>query len=618
MLPVLPALLLLGASNCSKGPVCDGSSPCPPDAEFCVDGFCSPLPAEGEGEPSTIDLDGDGLSNADEGRLGTRFDNDDSDGDGQGDGEEVGSGNPPLDADNDGLIDALESSLDIDGDGDDDEHNACAPDPRSQACCDLDVFGADIDGDCDPDLAVGSPGVANDGPSEAPDAAIVQFFSDGDEGGLRFPSQLLALQLPEHADEPESAFGAALALDPVRRGGFGRRGIFAVDLKTPTSDVPGLYWLSPTVVDQAGCPAPGSNPSESCAASASLAAAPSSVAAVALLNEETFIAVGIPGDGGGLGQLVFFRVVGTLLQAAGELRGVDLPATSGTDFGATMARIGDLNGDGTPEIAVSAGTLSGSNGLLGVLLLDPLGCPGAPGCAPDVRGAALFGSLVPPPGAPSGFGQAIANAGDIDNDGADDIAIGADDAVFLALSGRNLAARSPTNQFSDYVELLPPDGFDAGARFGSAIAGIGDVDGDSFGDLLVGAPFHRAGGGILPECAELPGAPPGYAGDCAGAVVLIQGVALADAASAPSGGVVQTGCFRPGLIGDVYGTSLRALRGRPGRADIAVGAPSLPAREGSVEIVKLGGVNCSLVPLGARLQGETPLSGDRFGAALGQ
>ncbi|MSP73860.1 MAG: hypothetical protein EXR76_17145 [Myxococcales bacterium] len=87
----------------------------------CGDGVCVGRTCHGGRE----DTDGDGLSNADERRLGTNALSRDTDADGARDDAELGpDSEAPADTDADGLIDALESNhLDSDGDGTDDAHD---------------------------------------------------------------------------------------------------------------------------------------------------------------------------------------------------------------------------------------------------------------------------------------------------------------------------------------------------------------------------------------------------------------------------------------------------------------------------------------------------------------
>ncbi|MDQ7075705.1 MAG: hypothetical protein Q9O24_11270 [Gammaproteobacteria bacterium] len=90
---------------------------------------------------AACDVDGDGLTNAQEALAGTNPNLADSDGDGINDGVEVGA-NPasPIDTDNDGIIDALESNItDSDNDGvvdqlDKNNNNACLPSNLVSAC----------------------------------------------------------------------------------------------------------------------------------------------------------------------------------------------------------------------------------------------------------------------------------------------------------------------------------------------------------------------------------------------------------------------------------------------------------------------------------------------------
>ncbi len=93
-------------------------------------------------------------------------------------------------------------------------------------------------------------------------------------------------------------------------------------------------------------------------------------------------------------------------------------------------------------------------------------------------------------------GRAVANAGDVDGDGIDDILIG---APFFDLPAASTGAA--------YLLLAPHpafralgaanariDGLNGGDEFGSAIAGLGDTDADTFGDFAISAPFHGSTG----------------------------------------------------------------------------------------------------------------------------
>ncbi len=138
-----------------------------------------------------------------------------------------------------------------------------------------------------------------------------------------------------------------------------------------------------------------------------------------------------------------------------ELLGVG--AASG--FGWRTARARDLNGDGVPDILVSARRF-GNN-------------------MPDVHFVSgstftIFGSIVTPIGGLPGFGDAIDGLGDIDGDSFGDVVIGANDRaiIYSGSSGAPLFT---------FVDASPGD------RRGSSVAGIGDVNGDSVPDFLVGS-----------------------------------------------------------------------------------------------------------------------------------
>ena len=97
-----------------------------------------------------------------------------------------------------------------------------------------------------------------------------------------------------------------------------------------------------------------------------------------------------------------------------------------------------------------------------------------------------------------GFGRWVANAGDVDGDGHPDLAIAAwwsdngapgSGAVFLYHGGPRMST----------LPMLRIPGPASEMRFGTAIANAGDLDGDGFGDLLIGAPAqsHTVKGGAF-------------------------------------------------------------------------------------------------------------------------
>lgn len=103
--------------------------------------------------------------------------------------------------------------------------------------------------------------------------------------------------------------------------------------------------------------------------------------------------------------------------------------------------------------------------------------------------SAIYEYLGPNKGA--GLGKAVANAGDIDGDGIDDFLIGApyDDALGGNQSGSATLFSGATGNVIYFLQGSTNFG-----RFGSAVAGLGDVDGDGVNDFAVGANSEDNGG----------------------------------------------------------------------------------------------------------------------------
>ena len=103
------------------------------------------------------------------------------------------------------------------------------------------------------------------------------------------------------------------------------------------------------------------------------------------------------------------------------------------------------------------------------------------------------------------FGMAVASAGDIDNDGFDDLIVGArrydscngalpivNHAYVFLGSVTGLGANKTAAQADWYAmgdQCVPNDD----AAFGTNVGSAGDLNGDGYGDIFVGAPLYDAG-----------------------------------------------------------------------------------------------------------------------------
>jgi MYXO-CTERM domain-containing protein len=271
-----------------------------------------------------------------------------------------------------------------------------------------------------------------------------------------------------------------------------------------------------------------------------------SVAGLGDVNGDGFadVAIGSPAkDNGEVDEGVVFFFAGS---AAG-LTGPTLIDTvvSTTSFGIAVAGPGDVNGDGYADIAIGASRWSngGAGGVGAVFLI-----PGSAG-GPAITNATLADTILLGASAGDNLGFVVGGAGDVNGDGYADVIAAAPGVInpqsaegraslylgsaettgLRAVSDRGIesntagaglgtvtAAAGDVNGdgFADYAVAAPnfgganngtvflyhggaagadgtPDGTltgPAGAGFGKAVAAAGDINGDGFGDLVVGAP----------------------------------------------------------------------------------------------------------------------------------
>jgi hypothetical protein len=147
-------------------------------------------------------------------------------------------------------------------------------------------------------------------------------------------------------------------------------------------------------------------------------------------------------------------------------------------FGFSLSGAGDVDGDGYADVIV------------GAYRENPDVIPADGGRAYVFSGATgdLVHTLASPNEQVLGyFGFAVSGAGDADGDGYDDVVVGAHKEIAPEASGRAYVFSGATGTVLD--TLVSPDEAPLG-EFGFSVSGAGDVNNDGYDDVIVGAPLE--------------------------------------------------------------------------------------------------------------------------------
>ena len=224
------------------------------------------------------------------------------------------------------------------------------------------------------------------------------------------------------------------------------------------------------------------------------------VASAGDVNGDGFddIIIGANGAAGGAGRTyVVFGASGFSsslnLDGLNGRNGFRLDGASAGDWsGFAVASAGDVNGDGLADVVIGAPAGPGRNTVFGGASYVVFGASG--GFAPSLNLSALNGVNGFRLEGAGSFGQAgisVASAGDVNGDGFADVILGSplsdlSSVVFGAAGGFAPSIALSALNGSNGFRLVGPASL-GGDQTGISVATAGDVNGDGFADVIIGA-----------------------------------------------------------------------------------------------------------------------------------
>jgi hypothetical protein len=165
---------------------------------------------------------------------------------------------------------------------------------------------------------------------------------------------------------------------------------------------------------------------------------------------------------------------------------------SGAHLGSSVSGAGDVNGDGYADVIVGAPSFANGQSGEGAAFVFLGSASGVVDADAAAAHAQLESDQVD-----AAFGTSVSGAGDVDGDGYADVLVGApaydagqsDEGAAFVFQGSDSGVAGTTPATAD--AQLESDQVDA--LLGTSVSRAGDVNGDGFSDVIVGAPIFAAG-----------------------------------------------------------------------------------------------------------------------------
>ncbi len=163
-------------------------------------------------------------------------------------------------------------------------------------------------------------------------------------------------------------------------------------------------------------------------------------------------------------------------------------------MGVSVSSAGDVNGDGYGDVIVGASIYNNGESGEGAAFVFLGSGSGIANGNPLTAQALLESNQVN-----ASLGYSVASAGDVNGDGYGDVIVGSpgysagesrEGAAFVFLGSAIGIDQVNPGEASAQLESNQVD-----AEMGTSVASAGDVDGDGFADVIVGAPFYENGAG---------------------------------------------------------------------------------------------------------------------------